>query len=231
MMNNNQQLLNENQQSLDRKNTTRNISRKFRKATSDPDDTTASGNQWDFLDYYGTLFRKSSLILLVTLGREYTTMFHVRDLSRLLAYDVSLVSKNLKELERFGLVNHNDIGNLVFYKANMDNVLLKHIKICFTLMELNELIHMINPVSSSSILYGSCAKGEDTSASDIDLFIETIDKDAVQSMINNYREKIPRTISAVVVTPDEMYAMKMKDKAFFSSIQNGIVLKEGENVV
>lgn len=184
----------------------------------------------NILDNYGALFRKSSLVLVVTLGRQYTTRFHVRDLSRLLNYDVSLMSKNLRELESFGLVKHEDVGNLVLYSANMNSVLLKQVKICFTLLELNDCIHKIDPISSHSILYGSCAKGEDTSSSDIDLFIETIEKDAVRGVMENCQKTLTRTLAPVIVTPDEMYKMKMTDNTFFSSINQGIILKEGENV-
>ena len=191
----------------------------------------ASRGQWNFLDRHSALFRKSSLLLIVTLGREYTTKFHVRDLSRSLRYDVSLVSKNLKKLENFGLVKHEDRGNLVLYQANMQSMLLRQMKIFFTLLELNELIHALEPVSTNSILYGSCAKGEDTSASDIDLFIETMDKDATRMVLTKYQDTIERTLSPVIVTTDETYAIKMKDKPFFSSIMQGIILKEGENVI
>jgi hypothetical protein len=228
MMNRNQQSLNMNQHLLnDRAN---NNHQNTGEETQIADTRMIYKDQWDFLGKYGTLFRKSSLVLIVTLGRQYTTRFHVRDLSRLLQYDVSLISKNLKKLESLGVVKHEDVGNLVFYQANMTSMLLKQMKICFTLLELNDLIYDIDPISSNSILYGSCAKGEDTVSSDIDLFIQTIEKDTVREVLNNYQKRIARTLSPVIATPDEMYKMKMTDKNFFSSINQGIILKEGENV-
>jgi predicted nucleotidyltransferase len=183
------------------------------------------------LNSFGSLFRRSSLVLIRTLGRDYTAKFHVRDLSRSLNYDVSLISKNLKKIEQLGLVKREDVGNLVFYQANMDSVLLRHMKICFTLFELHDLIQKIRPVSTISILYGSCAKGHDTSESDIDLFIETLDKDAVQKVVHSLQKRISRTISPVIVTPEESYQMKVKDTNFYARIHEGIVLCEGENVV
>ena len=224
-------MMKRNQQSLNDRQSANKIPRTTGDETPIAYDTIVDKDYGNFLDNYGTLFRKSSLVLIVTLGRQYTTRFHVRDLSRLLNYDVSLMSKNLRELESFGLVKHEDVGNLVLYTANMNSVLLKQVKICFTLLELNDLIHGINPISSNSILYGSCAKGEDTSSSDIDLFIETIDKDAVRGVMDNCQKTLTRTLAPVIATPDEMYKMKMTDKNFFSSINQGIILKEGENVV
>lgn len=188
-------------------------------------------DQENFLNSFESLFRKSSLLIIHTLGRDYTLKFHVRDLSRLLNYDVSLISKNLKKIEQLGLIKREDVGNLAFYQANMDSVLLRHMKICFTLLELNDLIQEIRQVSTISILFGSCAKGEDTHESDIDLFIETIDRDAAQKVVNHFQNRISRSISPIIVTPEESYHMKMTDKNFYSRIHEGIILSEGKNVV
>jgi len=190
-------------------------------------ETIAVRDQGNFLDRFSPLFRKSSLLLVLMLGRDYTSKFHVRDLSRSLKYDVSLISKNLKNLETFGLVTHEEVGNLVFYQANMESVLLKQIKICFTLMELNQAISALGHLSTNTILYGSCAKGEDTSTSDIDLFIETMEKEEVGRILHDFQTLLQRTLSPVIRTPDETYRMKMQDKNFYASIQQGIVIKEG----
>lgn len=188
-------------------------------------------DRWNFLDRFSPLFRKSSLMLIATLGRNYTSRFHVRDLSRVLHYDVSLVSKNLKQLEMLGLVTHEEVGNLVLYRAHMESVLVRQVKICFTLMELNEMIRAISPLSTNAILFGSCAKGEDTATSDIDLFIETREKEEVHRILDDIQPALPRTLSPVVVTPDETYTMKREDLPFYSSIQQGIVIHEATYVV
>lgn len=179
---------------------------------------------WDFLDGYNSLLRKSSLILLVVLGREYTKKFHVRELSRMVGRDVSLVSRNLKDLEAMGLVARDDVGNLAFYQARMESVLLRQMKIWFTLLELQPLVRDLQEVTASIALYGSCARGEDTSSSDIDLYIETAEKEAVQEVLERHRAALSRELSPVVHTPDETYRLKTGDTPFFDSIRQGIVL-------
>jgi len=186
--------------------------------------------QWDFLRSYESLFRKSSLILILFLGRNYTTKFHVRDLARLLQYDVSLISKNLKQLEKMGFVIHEEVGNLVFYQADMNNVLTRQMKICFTLLELHDLIRDLDHLTTNLILYGSCAKGEDTYRSDIDLYIETPDKKVVSDILNKHRKKMIRELSPIMNTPDETYTLKREDKSLYDHIQEGILLKGGEHV-
>lgn len=188
-------------------------------------------NQWRFLDSYGGMFRKSSLVLLLFLGRDYANKYHVRDLARALTYDVSLISRNLKELEKIGLVTHEEVGNLVYYQSNMKNVLTRQLKICFTLMEIQNLVHSLQSIATTIILYGSCARGEDTQQSDIDLFIETQDKMTVEAIMDTYRKKVTREISPIVLTPDEIYAMKKDDKSLYDQINQGIILKSEENVI
>jgi len=188
-------------------------------------------NQWSFLDSYGGMFRKSSLVILLFLGRDYANKYHVRDLAWALTYDVSLISRNLKELEKIGLVTHEEVGNLVYYQSNMKNVLTRQLKICFTLMEIQNLIHSLQSIATTIILYGSCARGEDTQQSDIDLFIETQDKMAVKAILDTYRKKVTREISSIVLTPDEMYTLKRDDKSLYDQIHQGIILKSEENVL
>jgi predicted nucleotidyltransferase len=184
----------------------------------------------DLLVPYGTLFRRSAMRLLLALGRQYTRKYHVRDLSRTLHYDVSMISKNLKHLEAMGLVIREEVGNLVFYQANMNSALLRHMKVCFTLLEINDLVRSVEPVSSNIVLYGSCATGEDTTESDVDLFIETFDKGAVGEILKVHREAARRPLSPIIVTPNETYVMKTRDSTLFASIQQGIILKGGEHV-
>ena len=179
----------------------------------------------DFPIPHQELFRRSARVLIAHLGRNYSQKFHVRELARSLDYDVSIISKNLKQLEEAGLVTHEDVGNLVFYQANMKSVLLRQLKICLTLLDLTDLIRDLDPFTTNCFLYGSCAKGEDTYESDIDLFIETPDKKAVQSILSTYQRKIARTLSPIVNTPDETYRLKTKDKILFTHIQQGIILK------
>ncbi|HVP25592.1 MAG TPA: hypothetical protein VMS81_06385 [Methanomicrobiales archaeon] len=232
MKNNNQQPLNINQQEVGKYDPGNSPGRHplgNRRRKSSVEEDSRRQSQFivpsNFLVPYMKLFRRSSLILITRLGRDYSSKYHVRDLARSLNYDVSMVSKNLKQLEAMGLVTHEDVGNLVFYQANMKSVLLRHLKICLTLLELTDLITDLDQVTTNSFLYGSCAKGEDTYESDIDLFLETHDKEAVRKILARHRRRITREMSPIVNTPDETYQLKATDKILFDNIQQGIMLK------
>jgi predicted nucleotidyltransferase len=171
------------------------------------------------------LFRRSSLILIAALGRNYPNKFHVRELARITGYDASMVSKNLKELEEANLVTHEEVGNLVLYQADIKSVLLRQLKICLTLLDLTDLLRNLDPFTTGCILYGSCARGEDTDESDIDLFIETLDKEDVSRILGEAQQKIARNLSPIIQIPDETYRLKSENTTLFNNIQRGIVLK------
>ena len=230
-MNNNHQLLNNIQHQSGQNPPPGKKQQPGETVLESPNKSWMTENHWNFLGLYQNLLRKSSLIILVTLGRNFTEKFHVRNLSRTLHYDVSLISKNLKQLEIMGLVIHEDVGNLVLYQANMNNILLKQMKICFTLFELNNLVMDLEKVTTNLILYGSCARGEDTSHSDIDLFIETNDKKKVRALLDTYQKKITRPLSPIINTSNETYTLKLNDNNLYTIIQQGMVLNRGDNVL
>jgi predicted nucleotidyltransferase len=91
-------------------------------------------------------------------------------------------------------------------------------------VELQPLIRDLEDVTTSVVLYSSCARGEDTSTSDIDLYIETTKKEAVREVLERHQPALSREFSPIVHTPDETYRLKAEDLPFFDSIRQGIVL-------
>lgn len=181
--------------------------------------------QWAFLAPHLGWFRRSAFLLILVLGRNYQAQFHVRELARSLGYDPAMISRNLKQMEEAGLVTREERGNLVLYRAAMENVLLRQMKVWLSLLEIQDLTRELDTVATGVILYGSCARGEDTQESDIDLFIEATDKERVEEILGTYREKIPRELSAIINTPDESYRLKSENRVLYENIQRGISLK------
>jgi predicted nucleotidyltransferase len=96
-----------------------------------------------------------------------------------------------------------------------------------TTTELNQLITDLKKITEKIILFGSCATGDDTSESDIDLFILTQDTKKVNDYLK--KERLERTIQAVVVNAPGLVKLREKDKAFYQEINKGIVLRDGKN--
>ena len=88
-------------------------------------------------------------------------------------------------------------------------------------------MNKLKEISEKIILFGSCADGEDTSESDIDLLVLTNEKEKVNKKILN--TKFNRKIQAVVVNTSDLIKIKEKDKAFYQEINKGITLWDVRN--
>lgn len=172
------------------------------------------------------ILSKPSLKILCFLGRRYRGEYHTRELVRQLKIGLGSASRYLKILEKEKLVIKEEKGKLSIYKANMENSLLRELKVVFTLLEIDELIKDLKNVSSQIILFGSCAKGEDSEESDIDLFVLSNKGKLVNKIISSHQNRIERKISPVIVNDMELRTLKQKDKPFYSQIKKGRILYE-----
>ncbi len=118
----------------------------------------------------------------------------------------------------------------MIYRANMENSLLREFKVLLTLMEINTLIQHLKDASSRIILFGSCATGEDTADSDIDIFIETQDKNRTLDLIEYYQKKIERKLSPIIMNIFEFEQLKTKDKPLYERINMGKIIFEGHEI-
>jgi predicted nucleotidyltransferase len=108
----------------------------------------------------------------------------------------------------------------------MGNFLLREFKILLTLLEIDQFILRLKEVSSRIILFGSCAAGEDTIDSDIDIFIESDNKREVARLHDSYQEKITRKISPIILDSSEFRNLEAIDRPLFERINMGKVIHE-----
>ncbi len=172
------------------------------------------------------VFSKPSIQIIQYLGRRYRNGYYVREISRNLDISLGSASQSLRTLEEAGLVFKEHKGRLVIYRANMGNFLLREFKILLTVLEIDPFIMLLKEVSSRIILFGSCAVGEDTIDSDIDIFIESDNKRAVAGLHDSYQEKIPRKISPIILNSSEFRNLEAKDRPLFERINMGKVIHE-----
>lgn len=172
------------------------------------------------------IFSKPSLKILCFLGRRYREEYHMRELVRKLEIGLGSASKYLNMLEQECLVTKEEKGKLSIYKANMENPLLKELKVIFTMLEIDEMVNDLMTISNQIILFGSCADGEDSDKSDIDLFILSDKMKHVNKKINQHQVNITRRISPIIVDDAELRTMRENDKPFYSRIKKGKILYE-----
>jgi len=132
----------------------------------------------------------------------------------------------LKSLQTMDFVVEKKSGKNIYYKVNTANSSVKNFKIFITTTELNPFINDLKNISEKIILFGSCSTGDDTAASDIDLFILSHDPEKVKTYLNKKRSG--RTIQVVIVNAAELVKLKEHDEAFYQEIAKGITLREGQ---
>jgi predicted nucleotidyltransferase len=172
------------------------------------------------------VFSKPSIQIIQYLGRRYRDGYYVREISRNLGIGLGSASQSLRTLEEAGLVLKEHKGRLVIYGANMQNFLLREFKILLTLLEIDPLISHLKDVSSRIIIFGSCASGDDTIDSDIDIFIESDNRREVAELHDRYQEDIPRKISPIILDASEFRNLEVKDRPLYERINMGKVIHE-----
>lgn len=171
------------------------------------------------------IFSKPILKILLFLGRRYQNGYYVREIAGEVGIGLGSASEGLKNLEKMGFVIKEKRGRLSIHRANLDNPVYREMKVLFTLLEIKEVLENLRPLAGQIILFGSCATGEDTQESDIDLFIEADDKKAVGKRIDSYQVKTQRKISPVIMSPKEFIELREKDKPLYERIKSGRILR------
>lgn len=166
-------------------------------------------SQWRVLNYL-TLYRNERIF--------------VSQMARDLQLSKGAVSKAMMALQTLGCFKKERQGNMVFHHIDQQHPLVKHIRIVFNLLEIEKALSLIKRIAYKIVLFGSCARGEDTYQSDIDIFIVTKEYNQALSMME--KMKISRPIQYIIKTPQEYIAFKEKDSVFFEEIDQGLVLWE-----
>jgi DNA-binding transcriptional ArsR family regulator len=71
------------------------------------------------------------------------------------------------------LVSARRSGRNVYYRVNEVNPAVAHFKVFVNVLEANGLVADVRERCSRIILFGSCATGDDTSESDMDVLVVT----------------------------------------------------------
>ena len=160
--------------------------------------------------------------ILTFLARNPDNQFYIREIAKILNKSVGGTHKTLKSLKKMNFVKENKSGKNIYYQINQNNPAVKNFKIFMTINELTPLVKQLKNISKKIILFGSCTTGEDTSESDIDLFVLTNEKEKVNKKI--LKMDFNREIQAVVVNTSDLIKIKEEDKGFYQEIQKGITL-------
>jgi len=161
---------------------------------------------------------------LIFLGRHPRNSYYVRELSKILSISTGSASGQLRTLQEAGLVSSDQKGRTLLFRADISHPVVREAKIFSTLLELSFFISSGKTGILRIILFGSCASGEDSEESDIDLYIETTDRPAATALLAHAGSGITRKISPIILSPDEALQLRTRDRPLFERIKAGKIL-------
>ena len=170
------------------------------------------------------IFTTPALEALIFLGRNYRNSYYVRELATHLSISTGSASSQLRALREAGLLTSEQKGRTLLFRANISHPLVREVKIFASLLELSPVISERSNIIVRMILFGSCATGEDTADSDIDLYIETTDREKANALLSRVGSALSRKLSPIVVTTEESAQLRARDRPLFERIRSGRVL-------
>jgi predicted nucleotidyltransferase len=104
-------------------------------------------------------------------------------------------------------------GRMIFYKLDRENVIVKQLKILFTVSELRGKLERLK-TDAEIWLFGSASRGEDFEDSDIDILVIGRDRKLITKI-----KSMDERIKVSFFTPVEWLRTAEKDKAFYERVE------------
>lgn len=150
-----------------------------------------------------------------------------KDIQAATAVSKAGVNIALRALSKDGLVDRKRKGRLSFYSVNLDNPLIRQIKVLANLIEINPLIHGLKDSSEKIVLFGSASTGVNIEESDIDLFILASQPNKILEIIG--KSGLAEKVQAVIKKPIDYLVLKKKDPVFYDEVSRGVLIWEKKN--
>ena len=170
------------------------------------------------------LITPTSLRLLQAILGDPMGRYHGREVVRRTGVSAGGANQMLRSFANLGLLLKEKQGRMLFYRANMNNAVVKQLKILFTLFQLDNLIKQTEQFSDRIILFGSSTEGTDVKDSDIDLLLLTYAKSQLTDVVRKFNAKSRRRIAPIILDPHGFSRLRREDIALFDRISRGIIL-------
>jgi len=152
--------------------------------------------------------------------------YYLRQVASLTSQPVRAVEREVAKLEAVGLLTHSFEGNRKYYRINRDCPIFPELKSIFLkTVSLGDALRGYLDQAATAIevafIYGSYARGEETTTSDIDLFvIGSITTKELSGVLARVRRDLGREINPMTMTLAEFQAKVKAKNHFVVSILN-----------
>lgn len=148
---------------------------------------------------------------------------HLRDLQRQSGLSIGTIQKEIAHLKQLDLVTSERDGNRLYYTANKEHPLYK--EICRLVEKTSGIVERLKETLSSvkgiecAFIFGSYAKGEEKSHSDIDLIIVgNVGLRTLSSVFKNLTERTQREINPHIYSMKSWTEKMKKNDHFIKSV-------------
>jgi len=155
--------------------------------------------------------------------------FYERQIAQRTGIAYGSANRALNDLYSSGAIKRRKEGKMYFYSVDSSNPAIVEFKKLVNMLLIEPLTEKLKNMTSKIVLYGSCAQGNDTSQSDLDLFIVSDDRERVTQAIDSFSfppgfEDIH--IQAVIKSPVELLEAGESEQAFLAEVEQGLILWE-----
>ncbi|MFH1114990.1 MAG: nucleotidyltransferase domain-containing protein [Pseudomonadota bacterium] len=178
----------------------------------------------DHAGFAAKLFGKTRSRVLALLFCNSDQTFHFREIARLSATSPGALQRELKFLRLTGLLLKQRIGNQVHYQANGSSSVFREIK-SFMIKTagvadvLGNSLREFGDRISVAFIFGSLAKGNETSDSDVDvMIIGDVSFSETVTALSATQEILRREVNPSVYPADEFTAKVLKGNHFLNSL-------------
>jgi predicted nucleotidyltransferase len=161
--------------------------------------------------------------LLVYYFTNPTARHHLRDLAERLSIDPSNLSKELGRLEREGLFRSEVSGRQKYFQLNREYPLFDEVRsiVAKTIGAVPMLAQYLKKIEGieEAYLYGSFARNQQDTASDIDVLVIGKPKsEALVESVQKLERQLGREINYTVLTKKELESRQDRKDAFLENV-------------
>lgn len=177
------------------------------------------------------LFSSTQQRLFTVLFGHPERTFYANELIGIANSGSGAVQRELKRLTQAGLVTVTHIGNQKHYRANTESPIFPELRgiILKTFGLADKIRHVLLPLQSAiayAFIYGSVAKGEYRSRSDIDIMVvsDTLALADIYSVISPLELQFGRKMNITLYTNNEFAQRKQRVNPFLNKVLSGSII-------
>ena len=175
----------------------------------------------------GALFTRTQQRVLALLFGQPERRYYATEIIGLVGAGSGAVQRELARLQQSGLVVVDKIGTRKFYQANPSSPIFAELRTIVrkTVGLAEPLREALTPLAAQiqvAYVFGSVAKGEDTSSSDIDLMVvsDQLTYADIYAVLEDTSTRLGRTVNPTLYSREELMKRLRRNNAFLKRVSS-----------